>query len=500
MTVRSGVQYLERLQKTPREVWLRGERVEDVTAHSAFRAPIQQIARLYDMQHDPAYADVLTRPGPNGLVGTSFVAPTSYDDLVGRREAFRVWSEATLGLMGRSPDFLNTTVMAFAEEPGVFAQLGQRYADNVARYYEYVRDNDLFLTHALITPQTDRSRSSAEQADAFLHMGVVEETADGLVVRGARMLATLAPMADELIIYSLPGLRPGDERHAAVFAIPIETPGLRLISREPFDDGTRNRFDHPLSAHFEEADSLVVFDDVLVPWDRVFLHGSVELANKLYVETNLRQHTAHQTGVRGLVKMQFITGVAMKLAQTVKIDSFLHVQQKLGELVAATETCRALVRAAEIDHETSSSGNSLRCGFLPLQTLRMHLSASYPKAAEVLQTLGAGGLLMMPSAEDFGSEIGDDIARYFQGADGLDATQRVRLYKLAWDLCGDGFGQRAVLYERYYAGDPVRLYAMNYLGYDKTDAFRLVDRALALGGDPQEAVAESRGRAHPAAG
>ncbi|HEY2172967.1 MAG TPA: 4-hydroxyphenylacetate 3-hydroxylase N-terminal domain-containing protein, partial [Mycobacteriales bacterium] len=101
MTVRSGVQYLERLQKTPREVWLRGERVEDVTAHPAFRAPIQQIARLYDMQHDPAYADVLTRPGPNGPVGTSFVAPTSYDDLVGRREAFRVWSEATLGLMGR---------------------------------------------------------------------------------------------------------------------------------------------------------------------------------------------------------------------------------------------------------------------------------------------------------------------------------------------------------------------------------------------------------------
>jgi len=130
----------------------------------------------------------------------------------------------------------------------------------------------------------------------------------------------------------------------------------------------------------------------------------------------------------------------------------------------------------------------------------MHLSASYPKAAEVLQTLGAGGLLMMPSAEDFGSEIGGDIARYFQGADGLDATERVRLYKLAWDLCGDGFGQRAVQYERYYAGDPVRLYAMNYLGYDKSDAFRLVDRALALGGDPQEAVAQSRGRTHPVDG
>jgi anthranilate 3-monooxygenase (FAD) / 4-hydroxyphenylacetate 3-monooxygenase len=285
-----------------------------------------------------------------------------------------------------------------------------------------------------------------------------------------------------------------------VFAIPIETPGLRLISREPYDDGTRNHFDHPLSAHFEEADSLVVFDDVLVPWDRVFLHGNVELANKVYVETNLRQHTAHQTGARGLVKMQFITGVAMKLAQTVKIDGFLHVQQKLGELVAATETCRSLVRAAEVDFETSSSGNSIRPGFLPLQTLRMHLSAAYPKAAEVLQTLGAGGLLMMPSAEDFGSEIGGDIARYYQGAEGLDATARVRLYKLAWDLCGDGFGQRAVQYERYYAGDPVRLYAMNYLTYDKTDAFRLVDHALGLAGDPTQAVAEVSGRERAANG
>ncbi len=389
--------------------------------------------------------------------------------------------------MGRAPDFLNTTVMALAEEPGVFARLGDRYAENVKRYYEYVRDNDLFLTHALITPQTDRSKSSAEQAEEFLHMGVVIQSNEGLVVRGARMLATLAPMADELLVYNLPGLRAGDERHAAVFAVPIETPGLRLISREPYDDGSRNTFDHPLSAHFEEADSLVVFDDVLVPWDRVFLHGDVALANAMYGETALRQHTGHQTGVRGLVKMQFATGVAMKLAQSVKIDSFLHVQQKLGEAIAATEICRSLLTAAEVGYETGSSG-SLRPRLDPLQTLRMHLSASYPKVIETLQTLGAGGLLAMPSAADFASPIAGDIDKYFQGADGLTATDRVRLYKLAWDLCGDGFGQRALHYERYYAGDPVRLLAMNYKNYDKTESFALVDHALDLSGDPVTAI------------
>lgn len=492
MAIRTGAEYKARLQNTPREVWINGERVTDVTQHPSLRLPIEQIANLYDMQHDPEYSDVLVRPGPNGPVGTAFVPPRSYQDLVDRRKAFTLWSEATLGLMGRSPDFMNTTLMAFADEPGVFHRLGQRFADNVQRYFEYVRDNDLFMTHALITPQTDRSKSSAEQEDEFLHMGVVRETPEGLVVRGARMLATFAPMADEMVIYNLPSLRAGDEKHAAVFAIPIETPGLRLITREPHDDGSRNRFDHPLSTRFDEADSLVVFDDVLVPWDRVFLYGDVSLVNAMYIETSLRQHTGHQTGVRGLVKMQFALGVAMKLAQSVKIDSFLHVQQKLGEAIAATEICRALINTAETEFELSNSGTA-RPKFDALQTLRMHLSATYPKVMEILQTLGAGGLLMMPSAADFASPIADDIDKYFKGADGLAAVDRVRLYKLAWDLCGDGFGQRALQYERYYAGDPVRLLANNYTVYDKSNSFRLVERALELAGDPVSAVAEQQG-------
>jgi anthranilate 3-monooxygenase (FAD)/4-hydroxyphenylacetate 3-monooxygenase len=226
----------------------------------------------------------------------------------------------------------------------------------------------------------------------------------------------------------------------------------------------------------------------------VFLHGDVALANAMYSRTNLRQHTGHQTGVRGLVKMQFVTGVAMALCQSVKTDGFLHVQKALGEAIAAVEICRALIVAAETEFETGANG-SVRPRFQSLQTLRMHLSSAYPKVVETLQTLGAGGLLMMPSAEDFGSEIAADIEKYFVGAEGLPAVDRVRLYKLAWDLCGDGFGQRALQYERYYAGDPVRLYAANYLAYDKADCQRLVDRALELAGDPGDAVAAVRSRA-----
>lgn len=492
--VRTGAEYVERLRNTPREVWVRGRRVADVTAHPAFRRPVEQIAKLYDMQHDPRYRAVLTRPGPDGQdgqdepVGVWFVPPRSHEDLVARRAAFRLWSEATLGLMGRTPDFLNCILLAFAEEPGVFAELGKGYADNVGRYFRHVRDNDLFLTHALITPQVDRSRSSARQAETFLHMGVVEENDRGIVVRGARMLATLAPLADEMLIYNLPGLRPGDERHAAVFAVPIDAPGLRLITRELYDDGSRNSFDHPLAANFEEPDCLVVFDDVLVPWERVFLHGDVELANAVPKETRLTQFTGHQTGTRGLVKMELVTQVMMRFARSVKIDSFLHVQRALGEALAATDMCRALLVAAEIEHETTPGG-TVRPALDHLQTLRLHLSAQYPKLVETLQTLGAGGLLMMPTAADFGSGIASDIHKYLQGAGGLAGMERVRLNKLVWDLCGDAFGQRAVQYERYYAGDPVRLYAANYLSRTSGDAERLVERALALSGDPAEALA-----------
>lgn len=487
MPIRTGTQYLEGLRARPREVWLRGKRIDDVAAHPAFVAPARQIAALYDMQHDPAHRDVLTYECEDGSrAGTAFMMARTPADLRKRREAFRTWAEATFGLMGRSPDFLNTTVMAFAEASDVFGRLGPRYAENVRRYYEYVRDNDLFLTHALITPQTDRSKSSFEQADEFLHMGVVRETPEGIVVRGARMLATLGPIADEVLVYNLPGLKPGDERHAMVFAMPIDAKGVRQICREPFDEGGRSSYDHPLATNFEEPDSLLIFDDVLVPWDRVFLHGNVALANAMYVDTNLRNHTAHQTAARGVAKLQLAIGTASALASAVKIDGFLHVQEKLGECIGWLELAKSCIVRSEVEYEATRMG-TLRTGFTPLQTLRAFMQRTYPKVIEVLQTLGAGGLLMMPSAEDFAGPVAQDVAKYYQGAQGLAAEDRVRLFKLAWDLAGDAFGSRQLQYERYYAGDPVRLMASNYLFYSGTDELKqTVERALRLGEDPKK--------------
>jgi anthranilate 3-monooxygenase (FAD) / 4-hydroxyphenylacetate 3-monooxygenase len=484
MGIRSGTQYIERLHCRPRNVWLDGERIGDVSIHPAFAPAVGAIASLYDLQHDPRHAPTLTYPSPTSgaPVGTGFMVPGSYEDLLKKRAAYRLYAEQSFGMLGRSPDFLNATVAAMSEARAVFARGGERFAENMVRYYEYVRENDLFLTHALITPQTDRSKTSSEQSDPFLHMGVVQETSKGLIIRGARMLATLGPIADELLVYNFPGLKPGEEKYATVFALPIDAVGLKQICREPFDRGHRSGFDHPFATRFEECDSLLVFDDVLVPWDRVFMHNDVALSNAMYPESNLRQYTAHQTAVRGLVKIETVTGIAMALAKTIKADVHLHVQQMLGELVDSIELIKGCIVRSEIEYETNERG-SLRPAFRPLQTARTFMPRAYPRAIEILQTIGAGGLLMLPSEADFTSPIAADVHKYYQGA-GVPALERVKLFKLAWDLTGDAFGQRALQYERYYAGDPVRLTAQAYLTYDKSACQTLVDRALALAGEP----------------
>jgi anthranilate 3-monooxygenase (FAD)/4-hydroxyphenylacetate 3-monooxygenase len=485
VAARTGAEYLDGLRGQPREVWLDGRRVHDIVDEPAFRAPIRRLAELYDLQHAPANADTCLYASPTSgdPVATAFLVPRSYNDLVQRRHAFEAFARHTYGLMGRSPDFLNTTVMAFAEARDVFARGGERFGRNVVDYYEHVRENDLFLTHALISPQIDRSRTSADQSERFLHLGVVDETSDGIIVHGARMLATLAPMADELLIYNLPGLRQGDEDHAVAFAVPLHAPGLRIICRQAYDDGTSSSFDHPLGHTFEETDALVVFDQVHVPWERVFVYRDVALANAMYSETNLRQHTAHQTNVRGLVKCQLVAGVAMALATAIKVDGFLHVQRSLGEMVGHLEMIKSGIARAEHEYETAADG-TIRCRFEPLQTLRAYLARVYPEMVESLQTMGAGGLMIVPSEADFEGGVADDVQRYFQGAEGLGAVDRARIFRIAADLTMSAFGSRLVQYERYYAGDPVRLVAGNYLGYDKADCLALVEHVSALAGDP----------------
>src|SRR5258707_11228313 len=479
MAAREGEEFIEGLRRAPRAVWLSGRRVGDITTDPVFRRPIQSIAQLYDLQTQPEHREVMTYAGDGGSCGSSFMIPRTRADLVKRRQSMKVWADATFGMVGRSPDYLNTVLMTWAEGADFFAQRGAQFAENVRNYYKYCRDRDLFLTHAIVNPQTDRSKASHQHDDAFAHLGVVEETKDGLIVRGAKMLATHGPTADELLVYPEPGIREGAERYVLAFGIPCATKGLKFICREPFDDGTQNRWDHPLGSRFEEPDAVCVFDDVLIPWERVFLYGDVKMGNAMFGEASIRNNTGHQTAVRGLAKCQLLVGIVIALTQAVKSDVHLHVQQQLGELLGYLPLIEGAILRSEQNAEPTGRG-AIRPAYTPLQALRLHIPKFYERIVQVTQTLAAGGLLISPTEADLRSPVGPDIARYYKGA-GVEAEERIRLFKLAWDATGTQFGQRMLHYERYYAGDPVRVSAAYYREAGSAHLLAMVKRALAAG-------------------
>lgn len=478
MALRTGSQFVAGLRDN-RQVWLGGERVADVTKNPVLAGPIASLAALYDLQHDPRHTDVLTQMDEalGERVPRSLMSPSSRQELVQRRLAGKATADATLGLMGRSPDFLNVAVAAFASAAEYFGQEKPAFAENIRRYHEDCRRGDLFLAHATINPQTDRSKSSSEQTNSTAHMRILGETSEGLVISGAKMIGTLVPAADELVVFPLPRYMPGDEPYTAAFAIPIATAGLRIVCREPFGSITgREAFDHPL-ARFDEMDATVIFDEVVVPWHRVFFHGSVELANSLYDATTARHHTGHQGITRGVAKAELLTGIAICLAESTGTNGFLHVQEMLGELIGLLELARGGVLLAE-ERGSVSRWGTFTPDVAPIQALRYHFPRMCARMVEVIQILGGGSLLATPTLADLEADDEPNVERFFSSVGIPAGRERIHLLKLAWDASGDAFGQRQLLYERYHSGDPVRLAAGQYLGYPAESLREAVARAL----------------------
>jgi 4-hydroxyphenylacetate 3-monooxygenase len=479
MPARTGREYLQGLRDQEREVWLGGERVKDVTTHPGLRHGAEAIASLYDLQHDPAYRDAMTYVSPTSghRVGLSFVVPQTRTDLERRREMMLRWARATCGMMGRSPDFMNVTFAAWAGAADYFAQGRPAFADNVRRYYEHIRENDLTLTHALINLQRSRTVSGIVNLEEGTALQVVRETDAGIVVRGARILATLAPLADEIAVYS-PRLAQLDQPHspfAVNFAIPCGTPGLRFLCRESFDLG-RSRFDHPLGSRYEEMDCVAFFDGVLVPWERVFVLGDVNLINGTAMATGSTMHTAHQGAAKNLAKCEFLLGVALLMTRTLGNAHLPHTEERLAELMMHTELMRACLRAAEADAAPDQWG-TMRPAALPVEITRNLFTTAYPRMVEILQLLGSSSFMITPTEADFATPLGPAIEQYL-ATEGAEARDRVKLFRLAWDIAGSAFGSRQVLYERFFASDPLtRARFLNAI-YPKDDVARRVTEFL----------------------
>jgi len=470
MTVRDGKAYLEGLNDG-REVWYDGERVDDVRSHPAFKSSVATVAGLYDMQHDPAYRDVLTYECPElgERVHWSLHIPRTVEDLHKRREAYACWARATCGMMGRSGDFLNTSLTGIAANSWFFGEHSAERAQVAESYHRFLKQTDPFLTHALVDPQLDKGKLRHEQEDPGTCLRVVGRSDGGLIVSGAKRIATAAPYAHEILVWPFPPtFQPGEEPYANVFAIPMNTPGLKTICRASFANNGERR-DFPLSSRFEEMDATVVFDDVLVPWDRVFLHENIDLLNRMYKEVRIREMTALQTNTRLEVKLSFLYAVIVRMAQAAGIENRPATMEMLGEAATYVEIVRNSVRAAEAQATVDPRTNVIYPDLAALQVGRVMGTKVYPAMLEMLKKIGGGGLVQLPvTMDEFNSPIGADIDRYLSGS-GWSGQDKAQLFKLAWDLCGSEFGSRHELYEINYAGDPAALRASAHREYSRKE-------------------------------
>ena len=456
MPARTGAQYLAGLRARKTEVWLRGERVTDVTTHPGLAGGAWAIASLYDLQSDPAHSSTMTFADPDtgDRLGLSFIIPRTKEDLVQRRDMMLAWARTTCGMMGRSPDFMNVTFACWAGAADYFARGKPEYGDNMRRYYRYIAENDLVLTHALINLQRSRHVSGMFNLQEGTALQVVKETSAGIIVKGARVLATLGPLADEIAVYS-PRLAQHLDHYspfALSFAIPTDTPGLRFLCRDSFDH-EKSHFDHPLGSRFEEMDSIVFFDDVLVPWERVFINGNVGLLNNTASLTHSSAHTSHQGCAKNLAKCELVLGVALLMTETLGNAHLPHAEERIGELVMYAELMRACMRAAEADATLDEWG--IMCPApLPAETTRNLFMTAYPRMVEILQLLGSSSLMMLPTEADMAGPLAGHIDQYL-ATDNSNARDRVKLFHLAWDISCSSFGNRQVLYERFFASDPL---------------------------------------------
>ena len=452
---RRGPDVLNRLRERPPAIWYRGERVTDVTTHAAFRGGVATLAELYDLQWQRASDCLFDSPTSGRKVARSFQQPRSAAEVAGVGRAMAVVARHTHGMMGRVPDYLNRALSAYAAAAPFLAAADPRFGANAVRLHEELREADLSLTHSLIPPQANRSVGPSRQADPFLAARIKGETDSGFVIRGCRMLATL-PISDALMVLPSTLLKATaeDAPYAFGFVIPNDTPGLKFICRESVDYG-RSRFDHPLGSRFEEMDAVVVFDDVHVPWENVLLYRDVERCNQANSRTGAVVGMAHQVVIKNIAKSEFVLGLAALLVDTIGAEGFQHVQEKLAELWVGLETMRGLLRAAEADATTDEWG-VVRPAWNPLDAARNLYPRLYPRMIEIVQQLGASGLVAMPTEQDLTGPLADDIRRYYQAAR-ADAFERIPLFKLAWDVAISAFAGRQVLYERFFFGDPVRM-------------------------------------------
>jgi 4-hydroxyphenylacetate 3-monooxygenase len=447
----NGAEYLESL-RDGREIWIYGEKVEDVTTHPAFRNGARSVARLYDALHDPDLKDVLTvetDTGNGGFTHPFFKAPMSAEDLVRGRDAIAAWQRLTYGWMGRSPDYK----AAFLATYGPNADYYKPFEANARRWYKDAQENVYFMNHTLVNPPVDRNMEIHEVDDVFIHS--VKETDEGVIVRGAKMVATGSAFSNYNFV-SYHGSTPiKKEEYAISFFAPMNVPGVKLICRPSYEYQAAvlgSPFDYPLSSRFDENDAVLVFEDALIPWENFLINGNLEIASTYHL-TGFIWRALMQGCTRLAVKLDFLAGLFIKAVEATGTIEFRGLQASIGEVLAWRNMFWALTDSMCHNPVPSAEGSVLP-NIEAASAYRILSNQAYPAIKAIIENQTGGMLVVHPSssADWKQPELRPLLDQFYRGSAGYTALDKIKLVKLLWDSIGSEFGGRHELYERSYSG------------------------------------------------
>ena len=468
----NAARYKESL-RDGREVWLDGEKVKDVTTHPAFASTIDEMARIYELQHTDEYRDQMTFVSPDSGVrcSLSYLLPYNIEDLKKKRRNSEIWNQQAWGQFGRGPDLLPQFVLGLYNNKEALSTVKNPHCDfgeNVVNYHTYCQENDIFLTHALGDPQVDRSQQPQNETrqikEEELALHVVEETNEGIIVSGAKQLSSAAHMSnDTYVSLSATFVRRADPRFIQAFSIPSNSKGLKIICREPVSQypGT---FGHPFGVKYDEQDSMLFFDNVMVPWERVFmLYDASAMVQRLAGGANFMGYSNY---IRIHERMKTMTAVASMIAEAIGVSEFREVAAKLGEMIMFTEIWRHAINGLEQSAYMTQGGlMSLGRG----TGMNIFFAQFSQRMVELLRQIGGSGIVMQPSEKDLANaELRPFLDKYMRGKD-VTVEYKSRLYRLAHDLSASSFAMRQEIYEYWHGGDPNRNRVNLYRGHDQSE-------------------------------
>jgi len=483
--IRTGEQYLDSL-KDGRRIYIADELVTDPTSHPAFEKAARTFATLYDCKADPKLADDMTYQENGETFSTYFMRPRSKADLEKRSRCHRLIAEWSYGLLGRTPDSPASQITGMTMKPEVFDAPGG-YRANLLGIYEHLRRNDLFATYAIVPPQGARSPEYYQSRGvAAPSLRVTAETDDGVVLNGMKMLATGAALANEVIIGNVMPISEDQKAESITCVIPLNLAGLSLWARPPMARNLTIEFDKPLTYRFDESDCMLVFKDVKVPWEKVIVCNNAKLSREIFIGTPAHVLSNHQSTVRIATKLKFILAVASLVTQSTGARTIPAVREVLGRLAAFEAGYAGMVAGQIQDNETLEGGYTLYNRRYMYAALHWSME-NHAGIIDILRELMGGGVFQMPASIAIVRDpaLREVFDSYWSTAT-HSSVERMKLFKLAWDLVGSEHASRATSYEKFFVGPAFSLRNYNFENAPWSELHNYVEDLMGSYGVPEE--------------